>query len=153
MRLYLYPLLISSPIVTKQLIATASNQLHQLKLCDYRYVKLYLLPDRTKSGKRKSAIHRNELNPKFDEKFTFGPLQLAEFEDRILWLSVWHKDRLGRSEFLGEILLPLGQVRHQLLSSDLCQSTSSKWYQLCDRVSAPNCALLEPFFLAIDNHH
>lgn len=100
------------------------------------YVKLYLLPDRSKSGKRKSSVHRNELNPKFDEKFTFGPLQLAEFEAKILWLSVWHKDRLGRSEFLGELLLPLGQVRQQLLSSDLNQSTPVRWYQLCERVSS-----------------
>jgi len=57
---------------------------------------------------------------------------LGDFEGRVLWLSVWHKDRhLGkRNEFLGELLLPLAQVRAQLLSSDLCQSTSSKWYQL-----------------------
>lgn len=80
-------------------------------------------------------MKRNQLDPKFDEKFTFGPLQLAQFDDKILWLSVWHKDRLGRNEFLGEILLPLSQVRHQLLTSDLCQSTSAKWYELRERVS------------------
>lgn len=98
------------------------------------YVKLYLLPDKNKSGKRKSSVHKGELNPKFDEKFTFGPaLQLADFGDKVLWLSVWHRDRLSRNDFLGEILLPLSQVRQQLLSSDLCQSTGPIWYSLNER--------------------
>lgn len=93
------------------------------------------MPDRSKNGKRKSSIHKSQLNPKFDEKFTFGSLQLSDFDDKILWLSVWHKDRLGRNEFLGEVLIPLSQIRHQLLTSDFCQSTSPKWYQLRERVS------------------
>ena len=97
------------------------------------YVKLYLLPERSKSGKRKSSVKRAELSPKFDESFTFGPLQLADFGRRTLWLSVWHKDRLGRNEPLGELLIPLAQVRDQLLNSDLCQSTGPLWYELTDR--------------------
>ncbi|XP_076317183.1 uncharacterized protein LOC143229158 isoform X2 [Tachypleus tridentatus] len=31
------------------------------------YVKLYLLPDRTKTGKRKTKVKKNELSPVFDE--------------------------------------------------------------------------------------
>lgn len=58
-------------------------------------------------------------------------MQLNQFEGRVLWLSVWHKDRLGRrNEFLGELLLPLTKVRAQLLQSDLCHSTGLRWYPL-----------------------
>lgn len=74
------------------------------------------------------------MEPKFDEKFTFGPgLLLSHFQDKILWLSVWHKDRLGRNDFLGELLLPLSEVRKQLLSSDLCQSTGLICYELSEK--------------------
>lgn len=94
-------------------------------------MKLYLLPDKTRNGKRKSSVLKCDQNPKFDEKFTFGPIQLEQFGQRILWFSVWHHPgRLGANEFLGELLLPLGMVRQQLLSSDLCQSTSKKWYPI-----------------------
>lgn len=33
----------------------------------FRYVKAYLLPDRTKSGKRKTKVKKHTLNPSFDE--------------------------------------------------------------------------------------
>jgi len=35
-------------------------------LCD-RYVKVYLLPDKSKSGKRKTKVKKHTLNPVFDE--------------------------------------------------------------------------------------
>ena len=100
-------------------------------------MKLYLLPDKSRSGKRKSNAQKNELNPKFDQKFTFGPIQLAEFEFRTLWLSVWHKDRgLARNEFLGELLIPLSFVQKQLLSA--CGSQlAAKWYALQDLRQKP----------------
>ena len=31
------------------------------------YVKVYLLPDKTKSGKRKTKVKKHTLNPAFDE--------------------------------------------------------------------------------------
>lgn len=34
-----------------------------------RYVKAYLLPDKSKSGKRKTKVKRHTLNPGFDEIF------------------------------------------------------------------------------------
>ena len=33
----------------------------------YRYVKVYLLPDTKKGGKRKTKVKRNSLNPDFDD--------------------------------------------------------------------------------------
>ena len=33
----------------------------------YRYVKVYLLPDKTRSGKRKSKIKKHTLSPVYNE--------------------------------------------------------------------------------------
>jgi synaptotagmin-like protein len=39
----------------------------------YRYVKTYLLPDRTRTGKRKSKVKKHTINPVFDEILTVSP--------------------------------------------------------------------------------
>lgn len=70
------------------------------------YVKAYLLPDRSKSGKRKTKVKKNTLNPVFEEVLKF-PVTLGELETRTLWLSVWHS-QFGRNDFLGEVMIPLG---------------------------------------------
>ena len=36
-------------------------------LLSSRYVKVYLLPDRSKSGKRKTKVKKHTINPVFDE--------------------------------------------------------------------------------------
>ena len=33
----------------------------------HRYVKVYLLPDKTRGGKRKTKVKKNTLDPDFDE--------------------------------------------------------------------------------------
>ena len=43
-----------------------------------RYVKVYLLPDRTKGGKRKTKTKKNTLNPDFDEILTVGSVRFHE---------------------------------------------------------------------------
>lgn len=110
---------------------TITNCLISNKIAINSYIKLYLLPDRSKSGKRKSAIKKADLNPKFDETFTFSQLGLRDLEQRTLWLSVWHKDRLGRNDFLGEIILPLESATQTLLQTN----REHKWYKLQERVS------------------
>ncbi|GFS31857.1 synaptotagmin-like protein 5 [Trichonephila inaurata madagascariensis] len=89
------------------------------------YVKVYLLPDRTKSGKRKTKVKKHTLNPVFEESLKFH-VTINELVIRTLWLSVWHSDRFGRNDFLGEVMLPLG--------SDVIESSGSKWYPLQERV-------------------
>ena len=53
--------------VFNNLIRTFSgkNFMHQYSL--YRYVKTYLLPDKTKNGKRKTKVKKNTVNPVYDE--------------------------------------------------------------------------------------
>uniref|UniRef100_A0A8D2L489 Synaptotagmin-like protein 4 n=1 Tax=Varanus komodoensis TaxID=61221 RepID=A0A8D2L489_VARKO len=65
------------------------------------YVKTYLLPDKSRQGKRKTSIKRNTINPLYNEVLKYEisqPLLLT----RTLQFSVWHHDRFGRNTFLGE---------------------------------------------------
>nr|XP_004671287.2 synaptotagmin-like protein 1 [Jaculus jaculus] len=68
------------------------------------YVKSYLLPD--KQSKRKTAVKKRNLNPVFNETLRYSVPQ-AELSGRVLSLSVWHHESLGRNIFLGEVEVPL----------------------------------------------
>nr|XP_014988113.2 synaptotagmin-like protein 1 isoform X1 [Macaca mulatta] len=68
------------------------------------YVKSYLLPD--KQSKRKTAVKKRNLNPVFNETLRYSVPQ-AELQGRVLSLSVWHRESLGRNIFLGEAEVPL----------------------------------------------
>ncbi|XP_045332194.1 synaptotagmin-like protein 1 [Leopardus geoffroyi] len=68
------------------------------------YVKSYLLPD--KQSKRKTAVKKRNLNPVFNETLRYSVPQ-AELRGRVLSLSVWHRESLGRNIFLGEVEVPL----------------------------------------------
>uniref|UniRef100_H0VL91 Synaptotagmin-like protein 1 n=1 Tax=Cavia porcellus TaxID=10141 RepID=H0VL91_CAVPO len=68
------------------------------------YVKSYLLPD--KQSKRKTAVKKRNLNPIFNEILRYSVPQ-AELQGRVLSLSVWHRESLGRNIFLGEVEVPL----------------------------------------------
>ncbi|XP_032719769.1 synaptotagmin-like protein 1 [Lontra canadensis] len=68
------------------------------------YVKSYLLPD--KQSKRKTAVKKRNLNPVFNETLRYSVSQ-AELRGRVLSLSVWHRESLGRNIFLGEVEVPL----------------------------------------------
>ncbi|CAG2162873.1 unnamed protein product [Oppiella nova] len=89
------------------------------------YVKVYLLPDRTKSGKRKTKVKKHTLNPVFEEVLKFY-MTISEVETRDLWLTVWHSDIFGRNDFLGEVSLPLGH--------EVFETPGLKWYPLQERV-------------------
>ncbi|KAM7098379.1 synaptotagmin-like protein 1 isoform 1-T2 [Molossus nigricans] len=64
------------------------------------YVKSYLLPD--KQSKRKTAVKKRNLNPVFNETLRYSVPQ-AELSGRVLSLSVWHRESLGRNIFLGQV--------------------------------------------------
>ncbi|XP_043913449.1 synaptotagmin-like protein 4 [Protopterus annectens] len=70
------------------------------------YVKSYLLPDKSRQGKRKTSIKRSTVNPIFNETLTYE-ISESQLIMRTLQLSVWHYDRFGRNTFLGEVELPL----------------------------------------------
>ncbi|XP_075690628.1 synaptotagmin-like protein 4 [Rhinoderma darwinii] len=70
------------------------------------YVKSYLLPDKSRQGKRKTTIKRNTTNPLYGETLQYIVPE-SILLSRTLQLSVWHHDRFGRNTFLGEVNLPL----------------------------------------------
>lgn len=97
-----------------------------LSVCSYRYVKVYLLPDKSKAGKRKTRVKKHTMNPIFDEVLKYS-VSLEELNSRTLWLSVWHSDMFGRNNFLGEVRLPL--------ENKIFDDPSPKFYPLQERVS------------------
>ncbi|KAG5881599.1 Synaptotagmin-like protein 4, partial [Gonioctena quinquepunctata] len=88
------------------------------------YVKVYLLPDKSKSGKRKTKVKKHTLNPVFDECLKFH-IPLNGLESRTLWLTVWHSDMFGRNDFLGEVMMTL--------ENKVFDDPTPKWYNLQER--------------------
>ncbi|XP_061595080.1 synaptotagmin-like protein 2 isoform X2 [Cololabis saira] len=72
------------------------------------YVKCYLLPDKTKLGKRKTSAKKKTLNPTFNEVLTYK-IVLELLKTQSLNISVWHNNTFGRNSFLGEVDLDLSE--------------------------------------------
>uniref|UniRef100_A0A8C3RVA4 Synaptotagmin-like protein 1 n=1 Tax=Chelydra serpentina TaxID=8475 RepID=A0A8C3RVA4_CHESE len=89
------------------------------------YVKSYLLPDKSNNSKRKTAVKKRSLDPIFNETLKYKIEQL-ELQGRILNLSVWHHDALGRNLFMGEVELEL--------SSWDWSNTGPAWFNLQPRM-------------------
>ncbi|XP_062440290.1 synaptotagmin-like protein 4 isoform X2 [Rhea pennata] len=70
------------------------------------YVKTYLLPDKSRQGKRKTTIKRNTINPLYNELLKYE-ISKSLLLARTLQFSVWHLDRFGRNTFLGEVEIPM----------------------------------------------
>ena len=68
-------------------------------------VKLYLLPNRKSSGKLKTGIIKNSINPVWEEKFTFENVSLQELScERVLEISIWSYDNSSHT-FIGGLRL------------------------------------------------
>ena len=69
------------------------------------FVKCYLLPDRSTSGKRKTKVVKNSLNPVWEEQFTYNKLTLEELSrERVLEVTIWDYHKHG-SDFIGGLRL------------------------------------------------
>ncbi|XP_063611608.1 extended synaptotagmin-2-like isoform X4 [Penaeus indicus] len=87
------------------------------------YVKLYLLPDRSKDSKRKTDVIKDDCNPKYDERFEY-PIPPNELTQRTLEVNVINKKGLlflQRSPKMGQVRLDCG-----LLDA----SKMTQWYDL-----------------------
>lgn len=86
---------------------------------------MYLLPDKSKGGKRKTKVKKHTLNPVFDEVLRFH-MSLSGLQTRTIWLTVWHSDMFGRNDFLGEVMMGL--------QGKVFDNPAPQWYQLQERV-------------------
>ena len=72
------------------------------------YAKLFLLPDRSEKGKRRTKTMPNTNNPVWNKTFVYTNIRWAELRTRVLEVTVWDYDRFGANDFLGEITIDLG---------------------------------------------
>ncbi|XP_011881625.1 PREDICTED: extended synaptotagmin-1 isoform X2 [Vollenhovia emeryi] len=87
------------------------------------YVKLYILPDRHKESKRKTAVVKDNCNPTFDEQFEYVVSQ-GDLNTRVLEVSVCtQKGWLSTgSNVMGQIHLKLNEIN--------ISKTVTSWYDL-----------------------
>ncbi|XP_033955374.1 synaptotagmin-like protein 2 [Pseudochaenichthys georgianus] len=97
------------------------------------YVKCYLLPDKTKLGKRKTAVKNKTLNPTYNEILRYNII-MGGLKTQSLNMSVWHNNTFGRNSFLGEVDLDLSEWDFS--------NTHINEYALKARVSAQSPASL-----------
>ncbi|XP_069186648.1 extended synaptotagmin-2-B isoform X2 [Procambarus clarkii] len=87
------------------------------------YVKLYLLPDRSKDSKRKTDVIKDSCNPKYDERFEYS-IPPNELTRRTLEVNIINKKGLlflQRSPKMGQVHLDCG-----LLDADKV----TQWYDI-----------------------
>ncbi|KOC62039.1 Extended synaptotagmin-2 [Habropoda laboriosa] len=87
------------------------------------YVKLYLLPDRHKETKRKTAVMKDNCNPVFNEQFEYVVSQ-GDLNSRTLEVSV-----CTQKGWLVTGSNVMGQVHINLSDIDVTKSSTS-WYDL-----------------------
>ncbi|KAF7205668.1 synaptotagmin-like protein 2 isoform X2 [Nothobranchius furzeri] len=98
------------------------------------YVKCYLLPDKTRLGKRKSSVRKKTVNPTYNEILKFK-VTMEELKKQNLNISVWHNDPLGRNSFLGEVGLDLSKwdFNNTELNEYILKSRASAQTSACPR--------------------
>ncbi|XP_053464776.1 extended synaptotagmin-2 isoform X2 [Nycticebus coucang] len=89
------------------------------------YVRMYLLPDKRRSGRRKTHVSKKTLNPVFDQSFDFS-VSLPEVQRRTLDVAV--KNSGG---FLSKDKGLLGKVLVTLASEELAKGWT-QWYDLTE---------------------
>uniref|UniRef100_A0A5F9DFV8 Extended synaptotagmin-2 n=1 Tax=Oryctolagus cuniculus TaxID=9986 RepID=A0A5F9DFV8_RABIT len=94
------------------------------------YVRMYLLPDKRRSGRRKTHVSKKTLNPVFDQSFDFS-VSLPEVQRRTLDVAV--KNSGG---FLSKDKGLLGKVLVALASEDLAKGWT-QWYDLTEDGGRP----------------
>ncbi|XP_072110129.1 extended synaptotagmin-2-A isoform X2 [Mobula birostris] len=88
------------------------------------YVRLYLLPDKRRSGRRKTSVVKRQLNPVYDETFEFIVSQ-AEVQKRTLDVAVKNSGGfLSRDKgLLGKLLIEM---------TEEVTKGSTQWYDLTE---------------------
>ncbi|XP_031955248.1 extended synaptotagmin-2 isoform X1 [Corvus moneduloides] len=97
------------------------------------YVRMYLLPDKRRSGRRKTHVSKKTLNPVFDQMFDFS-VSLPEVQRRTLDVAVKNSGGFLSKDkgLLGKVLIPLA-------SEELAKGWT-QWYDLTEDGTRPHGA-------------
>ena len=104
------------------------------------FVKVMLLPD--KKHKLETRVKRKNLNPVWNEVFTFEGFPHQKLLQRTLYMQVLDYDRFSRNDPIGEVELPLHDVHLQAEPVPFIKKLKP-----CKR--APVSALIEIYFYQI----
>ncbi|XP_030054597.1 extended synaptotagmin-2 isoform X2 [Microcaecilia unicolor] len=94
------------------------------------YVRMYLLPDKRRSGRRKTHVSKKTLNPVFDQSFDFS-VSLQDVQRRTLDVAV--KNSGG---FLSRDKGLLGKLLIELTPEDVAKGWT-QWYDLTEDGTRP----------------
>uniref|UniRef100_A0A665TGK4 Synaptotagmin-like 2a n=1 Tax=Echeneis naucrates TaxID=173247 RepID=A0A665TGK4_ECHNA len=131
------------------------------KNCSDPYVKCYLLPGKTKLGKKKTTVKKKTLNPTYNEILRFK-VTMEVLKTQSLNISVWHNNTFGRKSFLGEVDLDLSEwdfsntqineytlkarVKSQLLLYFLMETGEVQiWVKDCKNLPSFKGVIIDPF--------
>ncbi|XP_039381014.1 extended synaptotagmin-2 isoform X1 [Mauremys reevesii] len=94
------------------------------------YVRMYLLPDKRRSGRRKTHVSKKTLNPVFDQTFDFS-VSLPDVQKRTLDVAVKNSGGFLSKDkgLLGKLLIPLA-------SEELTKGWT-QWYDLTEDGTKP----------------
>ncbi|KAM3823300.1 extended synaptotagmin-2 isoform 2-T2 [Vipera latastei] len=97
------------------------------------YVRMYLLPDKRRSGRRKTSVSKKNLNPVFDQAFDFS-VSLSDLQRRTLDVAVKNSGGFLSKDkgLLGKVLIPL--------ASEELSKNCTQWYDLTEDGTRPNVA-------------
>ncbi|GFY71301.1 regulating synaptic membrane exocytosis protein 1 [Trichonephila inaurata madagascariensis] len=90
------------------------------------YVRVSLLPDRGEKYRRRSKCIARSNDPQWNLSFVYSHLRQSELRNRTLQISVWDYEKNGSNDFLGEVLIPLRNLR-----------SDSQWYNLSKHREEP----------------
>ncbi|XP_013912328.1 PREDICTED: extended synaptotagmin-2 isoform X1 [Thamnophis sirtalis] len=97
------------------------------------YVRIYLLPDKRRSGRRKTSVSKKNLNPVFDQAFDFS-VPLSDLQRRTLDVAVKNSGGFLSKDkgLLGKVLIPL--------ASEALSKNCTQWYDLTEDGTRINVA-------------
>lgn len=90
-------------------------------------VKLYLLPHQSSSAKRKTKVISRNLNPVWNEEFTYENVYVDDIKSRrVLEVTVWDYDRRGSNDFVGGLRIGPDPESVQDKACDWMDSTADE---------------------------
>ncbi|XP_055355998.1 synaptotagmin-7-like isoform X2 [Paramacrobiotus metropolitanus] len=101
------------------------------------YVKIWLMFGGKKMEKKKTQIHMRDLNPVFNESFTFS-VPMDKIREAALLVTVMDYDKIGRNDLIGRVTLSSrsdpASVAHWNAMLQYPKEAVSQWHVLKDEI-------------------